>query len=87
MQRRPAPELQTTLNKCYGRSLDEVGDFGPLTKSALIYAQKKAFPNDSSQWDGIYGPNTRKGILHEATTSGCKRVNWLAEIVQKGPSA
>ncbi|WP_328336617.1 peptidoglycan-binding domain-containing protein [Streptomyces violaceus] len=68
-------QLQTTLKKCYGRSLDEDGVFGSLTKSALIYAQKKAFPNDSSQWDGIYGPNTRKGILHEATTSGCKRVN------------
>ncbi|WP_282700813.1 peptidoglycan-binding domain-containing protein [Streptomyces sp. CC219B] len=71
--------LQKTLNKCYGRSLDVDGDFGSLTRSALIHAQKKAFPKDSSQWDGIYGPNTRDALLwyYKPVTPGYDECSML----------
>lgn len=36
------------------------GDFGTGTKNAVIALQKKAYPTDRSQWDGIVGLNTRK---------------------------
>lgn len=39
------------------------GDFGTKTKEATIEFQKKAFPNDSSEWDGIVGFKTwAKGL-------------------------
>jgi hypothetical protein len=51
--------LQTTLNQCYGRSLDVDGDFGSLTKAALKYAQGV---EKLTYVDGIYGSETRNGI-------------------------
>jgi peptidoglycan hydrolase-like protein with peptidoglycan-binding domain len=36
----------------------EDGDFGDKTKTAVIAYQKKAFPTDESEWDGIVGPDT-----------------------------
>ena len=39
------------------------GDFGSKTKAATIEFQKKAFPNDSSEWDGIVGSKTWKAGL------------------------
>ena len=41
------------------------GKFGPNTKAKTIALQKKAFPKDSSEWDGIVGPKTWKyGLEH-----------------------
>ena len=39
------------------------GDFGTKTKDATIAFQKKVFPNDSSEWDGIVGDKTWKAGL------------------------
>lgn len=39
------------------------GEFGPKTKTATIAFQKKAFPKDKTQWDGIVGPKTWKAGL------------------------
>lgn len=39
------------------------GDFGTKTRNATIAFQKKAFPNDKSQWDGIVGDKTWKAGL------------------------
>ena len=39
------------------------GDFGTKTKTATIEFQKKTFPNDSSEWDGIVGDKTWKSGL------------------------
>lgn len=67
-----ARQLQTTLNKCYGEHLVEDGDFGSLTKAALMRAQQKA----GTAVDGVYGPNTRKAIKHEPLdgSTNCIRV-------------
>ncbi|WP_199551690.1 peptidoglycan-binding domain-containing protein [Streptomyces sp. N35] len=50
--------LQTTLNKCYGRSLTEDGVFGDNTRTALIYAQGQ----EKIGTDGGYGEQTRTNI-------------------------
>ena len=39
------------------------GEFGNKTKEATIKFQKKAFPNDKSQWDGVVGEKTWKAGL------------------------
>lgn len=39
------------------------GDFGAKTRKATIAFQKKVFPNDKSQWDGIVGDKTWKAGL------------------------
>jgi hypothetical protein len=64
--------LQYTLNYCYFEHLQQDGQFGPLTRDALIRAQRKA----GTYPDGVYGPLTRKAILHRAIGPifGCKRV-------------
>ena len=48
-------QLQWTLNECFGENLVEDGIFGPLTRSALVRAQKAV----GTTADGVYGPNTR----------------------------
>ena len=45
-----------------GDDLD--GSFGWHTMSAVIEAQKKAFPNDKSEWDGEVGPKTWKALIN-----------------------
>ena len=51
--------------RTYGvdNSLAIDGHFGAITKNAVINAQKKLFPSDSSECDGIVGKNTWKGLL------------------------
>lgn len=39
------------------------GEFGSKTEAATIEFQKKAFPNDSKEWDGKVGPKTWKAGL------------------------
>ena len=39
--------------------VNEDGDFGDKTEAAVIAYQKKAFPKDESEWDGVVGPHTR----------------------------
>lgn len=43
--------------------LDIDGSFGPKTEAATLVFQKKAFPNDKNEWDGIVGTKTwKKGL-------------------------
>ena len=62
-------QLQRTLNRCYysriniiGTQLVEDGNFGSLTKAALIKVQQY----HGITADGIYGPQTASTIIHEA---------------------
>ena len=54
---------QVLLNGLYGAGLEVDGEFGPLTEAAVIGAQKKLFPEESSEWDGVIGPKTWGGLL------------------------
>ena len=45
-----------------GDDLD--GSFGWHTFNAVVEAQKKAFPNDKSEWDGEVGPKTWKALIN-----------------------
>ena len=44
-------------------TVDIDGKFGPLTKTATLAFQKKAFPNDESEWDGVVGEKSWKAGL------------------------
>lgn len=47
-----------------GFTKDDVdGKFGPDTKEKTIAFQKKVFPKDATEWDGIVGPKTWKAGL------------------------
>ncbi|MFF9340204.1 peptidoglycan-binding protein [Streptomyces sp. NPDC014773] len=50
--------LQTSLDECYGESLDVDGDFGPRTRDAL----KRAQAEEDISVDGGYGPQTRNAL-------------------------
>lgn len=50
--------LQRMLNKVMNSGLSVDGDFGNLTKNAVIAFQKQAFQNKPSEWDGIVGSKT-----------------------------
>ncbi len=41
-----------------GNALGCDGDFGKATKQATVRFQKKAFPNDAKEWDGVVGNKT-----------------------------
>ena len=43
--------------------VDIDGSFGPKTKEATIAFQKKAFPKDEAEWDGVVGEKTWKAGL------------------------
>lgn len=43
--------------------VDIDGSFGPKTHEATLAFQKKAFPNDASEWDGVVGEKTWKAGL------------------------
>jgi peptidoglycan hydrolase-like protein with peptidoglycan-binding domain len=63
-------KLQHSMNLCYGEHLAEDSDFGPLTEAALTRTQRKV----GTTPDGVYGPNTRRAMLHQAINGGCIRV-------------
>ncbi len=54
--------LQRSMNVCYGENLTIDNDFGPATLAALKRTQTKA----GTTADGVYGPNTRKAMLHQS---------------------
>lgn len=60
-------KLQGNLNhvgiRVGGEKLELDGSFGSLTRSAVKLFQKKAFPNNSKEWDGSYGQRTYKQML------------------------
>ena len=43
--------------------VDVDGSFGGKTKAATIEFQKKSFPNDKDEWDGVVGDKTWKAGL------------------------
>ena len=43
--------------------VDVDGSFGPDTRKATIAFQKKAFPGQEEEWDGVVGPKTWKAGL------------------------
>lgn len=55
--------LQDKLNKKIGAGLPVNGGFYSLTKKAVIAFQKKQWPTDKKQWDGIVGAATRKALM------------------------
>ena len=46
-----------------GAPLKVDGDFGTRTKQATVRFQKRLFPADERQWDGIVGANTMQAAL------------------------
>lgn len=48
---------------CNGKMHEPDGIFGPNTQGAVTDYQKKAFPADPKQWDGIAGPITWGSLL------------------------
>lgn len=60
-------EVKTIQRIILYRGIDESitidGEFGPVTKAAVIALQKKLFPNDSGEWDGIVGRKTWQAAL------------------------
>ncbi len=64
--------LQASLNRCYQEGIAEDGSFGGATYNALRDAQRRA----GTSADGVYGPNTRRAMLHMryGTATGCVRV-------------
>ena len=43
--------------------IDVDGEFGPITKAGVIYLQKRCFPGQEAEWDGIVGRKTWAAIL------------------------
>ena len=56
-------ELQEDLNYLFKSGLVLDGSFGSKTKKALIEAQKVFFPEESKEWDGVYGPKTYNKMI------------------------
>lgn len=54
--------IQWLLNQKNNAGLQIDGSFGPATASAVYNFQKKAFPNNSSEWDKIVGTNTLNAL-------------------------
>jgi peptidoglycan hydrolase-like protein with peptidoglycan-binding domain len=53
-------ELQFELNECYGEHLERDGDFGRLTKEALVRAQQ----SHGITANGQYGPQSARTLRH-----------------------
>lgn len=54
-------ELTDAGFACGAAGID--GEFGKKTKDAVVAFQRKAFPDDRSEWDGKVGPNTGAKLL------------------------
>lgn len=67
-------QLQRSMNTCHREHLDTDGNFGKLTREAVIRRQRDA----GITRDGVYGPNTRKNMRHEGNevpgNLGCRHV-------------
>lgn len=81
--------MQTKLIAC-GFSCGNAGadgDFGSGTYGAVVAFQKYAFPNNSSEWDGQYGPKTKaklEALYTSKTNSMKKSVDEIAREVIAG---
>lgn len=73
-------QLQNTMNICYpqqiwdllGKYVSPDSDFGGETQRALKMVQSLS----GTSTDGVYGPNTRRAMLHQRTSGGyCGRVS------------
>ena len=54
--------IQRIIFLC-GKQISIDGEFGPVTKAAVIELQKKLFPSTSSEWDGVVGQKTWTAAL------------------------
>ena len=54
--------IQWLLNQKNNANISIDGSFGPATANAIYNFQKKAFPNNSKEWDKIVGKNTLKAL-------------------------
>ncbi|WP_200837530.1 peptidoglycan-binding domain-containing protein [Ruania rhizosphaerae] len=59
--------IQRTLNQCYGENLVVDGDFGSLTRAAVIRMQQ----TEGLIADGYYGPQSQQWSKHRATNGSC----------------
>lgn len=60
------PEVKTAQRILYARGLltgKVDGDFGAQTKAATITLQKQLFPENSAEWDGVWGAKTWTAAL------------------------
>lgn len=60
------PEVKTAQRILYARGLltgKVDGDFGAKTKAATVALQKQLFPNNSAEWDGVWGAKTWAAAL------------------------
>lgn len=65
------PQVKTAQRILYARGIKGAngkavgvdGDFGSNTKEATIKLQKELFPDDASEWDGIWGKKTWTAAL------------------------
>tara|TARA_R100000655_G_scaffold44998_1_gene81831 strand:+ start:825 stop:1580 length:756 start_codon:yes stop_codon:yes gene_type:complete len=48
-----------------GSGLGDLSQFNVQNKHDVLSMQKKLFPNDPSQWDGMFGPNTEKAYRNQ----------------------
>lgn len=51
------------MNGCSCGSAGADGDFGSMTHNAVVQYQKKVFPNEQKEWDGIAGKKTWNKLL------------------------
>jgi peptidoglycan hydrolase-like protein with peptidoglycan-binding domain len=59
-------QLQVSVNKCYGKSIDTDGVFGTETATALAAVQRRINAAD----DGKYGPETRNKMKWVSISNG-----------------
>lgn len=72
--------LQKMLNYKMRAGLTTDGWYGTKTKNAVIAFQKKAFPNESNEWDGICGQKTWKALFQSCTVRKGNKNNMVLVV-------
>jgi hypothetical protein len=55
-------QVQTALNHRYGARLRVDDTFGVQTRAAVLGFERRTWPHDPHQWDGIVGPMVRRAL-------------------------
>ena len=90
-------DLQTLSVAFTGIKMTIDGKYGPSTKSNILAFQKKAFPSDSTQWDGIAGKNTwsklcnliptsKTQAIYDAQKDACGSASFALSVVTPTPT-